>query len=171
MTSLDDSPHLSDDERQFRQLLRRPDVFILFPTKTSVDAAELFAGTKQRRSYVLVVLDGTWREAKKMYFRSPVLQVAVVLIEFSTDRMSRWSNPWTQKLVEFSAEALWSYFFSLMGRPWPLFLEINWATSLPDFILTSCAMLVKEFQFLHWESLPPSVLQWNAGKVWLPSDN
>ena len=93
VTSLDDSPHLSEDERQFRQLLRRPDVFILFPTKTSVDAAELFAGTKQRRSYVLVVLDGTWREAKKMYFRSPVLQVAVVLIEFSTDRMSRWSNP------------------------------------------------------------------------------
>ena len=26
------------------------------------------------RSYVLVVIDGTWREAKKMYQRSPALQ-------------------------------------------------------------------------------------------------
>ena len=135
MTSLDDSPHLSEDERQFRQLLRRPDVFILFPTKTSVDAAELFAGTNRHRSYVLLVLDGTWREAKKMYFRSPVLQVGVALIEFSTDRMSRWSNPWTKKLL---SEALRSYFFSIMGRPWPLLLEIYWATSQSWFFYQLC---------------------------------
>jgi hypothetical protein len=174
VTSLEDSPNLNDVEREFRRLLRRPNVFVLFPTKTSKNAAEIFnvdnpqkddilnvekpqkaeifnvdnlqkadvfnvskpqkddalntdslqkadilnvdkpqksnvlnvdkhqksdvlntdkhqkadalnidnlqkvdslqnTDTPQK-SYVLIVLDGTWREAKKMYFRSPALQ-------------------------------------------------------------------------------------------------
>jgi DTW domain-containing protein YfiP len=141
VTSLEDIPNLNDAEREFRRLLRRPNVFVLFPTKTSKNAAEIFnvdnlqksdfvnvnktqkdealntdslqkadvlnnenlqkaealntdkhqkadalnidnlqkvdslqnTDTPQK-SYVLIVLDGTWREAKKMYFRSPALQ-------------------------------------------------------------------------------------------------
>ncbi len=119
MTSLEDSPNLNDVEREFRRLLRRPNVFVLFPTKTSKNAAEIFSVDNPQKadvlnnanlqkaealntdkhqkadalnidnlqkvdslqntdtpqkSYVLIVLDGTWREAKKMYFRSPALQ-------------------------------------------------------------------------------------------------
>jgi DTW domain-containing protein YfiP len=124
VTSLEDSPNLNDVEREFRRLLRRPNVFVLFPTKTSKNAADIFnvdnpqkddilnvekpqkadilnvdnvqkadvlnTDTLQnadtlnidnlqkadnlQESYVLIVLDGTWREAKKMYFRSPALQ-------------------------------------------------------------------------------------------------
>jgi DTW domain-containing protein YfiP len=75
VTSLSDAVNLSDDERLFRQLLRRPDAYVLFPTKTSRNAADIFNNVKSsNNSYVLVVIDGTWREAKKMYVRSPVLQ-------------------------------------------------------------------------------------------------
>jgi DTW domain-containing protein YfiP len=92
VTSLEDNPGLSDDERQFRQLLRRPDVFILFPTKSSHDAYKLFSLENRRKSYVLVVLDGTWREAKKMFVRSPALQQlpAIHLDLRSLDRKSEY---------------------------------------------------------------------------------
>ncbi len=64
VTSLEDSPKLSDEERSFRQIMRRQNVFVLFPTKTSVDAANIFNKNVEnvdvKKSYVLVVIDGTW---------------------------------------------------------------------------------------------------------------
>ncbi len=64
VTSLEDSPKLNDEERSFRQIMRRQNVFVLFPTKTSVDAADIFNKNVEnvdvKKSYVLVVIDGTW---------------------------------------------------------------------------------------------------------------
>ena len=64
VTSLEDSSKLSDEERSFRQIMRRQNVFVLFPTKTSQNAANIFNKNVQnvdvKKSYVLVVIDGTW---------------------------------------------------------------------------------------------------------------
>ena len=64
VTSLEDSSKLSEEERTFRQIMRRQNVFVLFPTKTSQNAANIFNKNVQnvdvKKSYVLVVIDGTW---------------------------------------------------------------------------------------------------------------
>ena len=64
VTSLEDSSKLSDEERSFRQIMRRQNVFVLFPTKASQNAANIFNKNVQnvdvKKSYVLVVIDGTW---------------------------------------------------------------------------------------------------------------
>ncbi len=74
IASLDtsDNRDLSEEERRLRTLLRHPGAVLLFPEENAFkpDSPELRA----LDSVILVVLDGTWDEAKKIYAWSPPLK-------------------------------------------------------------------------------------------------
>ena len=71
--SIDDTnDNVSEEQRSLRCWLRHPRAFLMFPKSDAVrsDSPEL----RKLDEIVLVVLDGTWDEAKKIYARSPPLQ-------------------------------------------------------------------------------------------------
>ena len=53
------------------RLLKSSNAYILYPTKNSKNINDVTHDTEHKS---LIILDGTWDEAKKIYSRSPVLQ-------------------------------------------------------------------------------------------------
>lgn len=51
-------------------ILTQPNTILLYPSKTAIDIRDL---QNDRESYNLVLLDGTWPQAKAIYASSPIL--------------------------------------------------------------------------------------------------
>lgn len=69
--SLDIKDSLSDEEKELRTWLKHPKAYVLYPQYKAVTPEDL---AKTSETIVLIVLDGTWNEAQKMYAWSPPLQ-------------------------------------------------------------------------------------------------
>ena len=72
ITSLDIKDDLSQEERSLRTWLSHPGAHVLFPQPNAVSLDDLAQAADSK--VVLVVLDGTWDEAKKIYAWSPPLK-------------------------------------------------------------------------------------------------
>ncbi|XP_044757492.1 tRNA-uridine aminocarboxypropyltransferase 2 isoform X2 [Coccinella septempunctata] len=59
--------------KDLEQILLQPNTLLLWPSQESVDLAEV-ASEKSFPSLNLVLLDGTWPQAKTMYSGNPILQ-------------------------------------------------------------------------------------------------
>ena len=62
---------LTSEEKSLRNYLSHPGAHLLFPRKNAITPDQLGSNLEQ---LILVVLDGTWDEARKMYAWSPALQ-------------------------------------------------------------------------------------------------
>ncbi len=56
-------------DQRVKQLLAAPSTYLLYPGEGSIDLNQLDKGGEK----TLVILDGTWDEAKKLFVRNPVL--------------------------------------------------------------------------------------------------
>lgn len=68
------------------ELLENSNSYVLYPTATSKQI-ELIANDHEKKS--LIILDGTWDEAKKIYSRSPILQ-RLPTIQLDIDKKSEY---------------------------------------------------------------------------------
>lgn len=68
---------LSEEEKTLRTWLKHPGAHLLYPRKDAITPEKLGPSIDK---LILVVLDGTWDEAKKMYAWSPALQALPKLI-------------------------------------------------------------------------------------------
>lgn len=94
-----------DDLPGLAERLRGPDTYILFP---SADATDVGALTRPPRT--LVVVDGTWSNAKKLVRRSPLLRSLPGLVcrpdHISRYRIRREPAPHCLSTIEATAHAL-----------------------------------------------------------------
>ncbi len=72
--SLDITDKLSPEEKSLRTWLSHPGTHVLFPKDNAATPQELRNLGDRHQKIILVVLDGTWNEARKMYSWSPPLQ-------------------------------------------------------------------------------------------------
>ena len=63
---------LAKEDDNLRHWLEHPGAHVLFPKEDAQTPEDLVKNTESK--IVLIVLDGTWDEAKKMYNWSPILQ-------------------------------------------------------------------------------------------------
>ncbi len=59
------------DNRDLKEILSQKKCALLFPGKNAVNASEL---TEQDMPEMMIILDGTWRKARKIFHCNPVLQ-------------------------------------------------------------------------------------------------
>ena len=73
------------------EILQEPSTFILYPGASSIPLDQVIQNRQCGEPYNLVLLDGTWAQAKSMYFHSPLLhslpQVYILIFPlfFSTE--------------------------------------------------------------------------------------
>ena len=56
-----------------QQLLNQPETYVLYPGPKSLSLTEVAKSHNQGAAYNLVLIDGTWPQAKSMYHHSPKL--------------------------------------------------------------------------------------------------
>ena len=76
--TLEIKDNLSSEEKTLRSWLSHPGAHLLFPRKNAKTPEQLHNSNLEEM--VLIVLDGTWDEAKKMYSWSPALQALPKII-------------------------------------------------------------------------------------------
>jgi DTW domain-containing protein YfiP len=58
-------------------LLKSPNTLVLYPSKDSVSVEDIPKVDDENEPYNLVVIDGTWAQAKSMYHNSPILHKCI----------------------------------------------------------------------------------------------
>ena len=74
ITSLELHDNLNAQEKSLRILLNHPKAYILFPKEDAYTPEDLVESIVDDEKIILIVLDGTWNEARKMYSWSHPLQ-------------------------------------------------------------------------------------------------
>ena len=86
--TLEIKDNLSPEEKSLRSWLSHPGAHLLFPRKNAKTPEQL--NNSNLEELVLIVLDGTWDEAKKMYSWSPALQaLPKIILDLSSQIQSQ----------------------------------------------------------------------------------
>ena len=75
------------------ELLGEPNTYVLFPGAKSKCLKQIVQNSSPDESYNLVLIDGTWSQAKSMYFHSPFLhdlpQVNLILLIYQSNLLKK----------------------------------------------------------------------------------
>ncbi|XP_063222385.1 tRNA-uridine aminocarboxypropyltransferase 2 isoform X2 [Bacillus rossius redtenbacheri] len=95
---------------QLREILASPHALLVYPSACARDVRELASVSERRAPYTLVLLDGTWPQAKAMFHGTPQLQLLpqVKLVDGETSEYVIRSQPTDGCLstLETAAQAL-----------------------------------------------------------------
>lgn len=93
-----------------REILTSPDTLLLFPSKESVDLRKIDPVSKSDSGYNIVLIDGTWPQAKAIYVASPMLhnirQIKLMTFETSSYIIRTQPTDGCLSTLETGAEAL-----------------------------------------------------------------
>ncbi len=64
----------SAKHKGLEEILKEPHTYVLYPGLHSQCLTKVSTSRPKEEAYNLVLIDGTWKQAKSMYFHSPVLQ-------------------------------------------------------------------------------------------------